>query len=756
MRRAVALTCAAVTLGAAAIAAPTTANAVRGPATRPMPPAADFQRVPLNEDPGEPMALAVLPDRRVLHSARTGQLRVNDPRTGLNTLVADFREAPAGLYQHDEEGLQGIAVDPNFAENRWVYVYYSPALNTPLDDPSTPLFNEGDAPMMGTLADFARFRGVLRLSRFKMTGNTLDFGSEQRIIDVPTDRGLCCHVGGKIDFDSEGNLYLSTGDDTNPFFSEGYTPINDNPTGIAATPFQNPGLDARRTSGNTNDLRGKVLRIRVGANGGYTVPEGNLFRQGTPNTRPEIYVMGLRNPFRFAVDRETDQLLLGDYSPDAPNPNANRGPQGLGRWMVITEPANYGWPYCMAPDIPYRDYTFPPVGAPTGTQGTPGEWFNCGAPVNDSAWNADISSGGTQITFQGQRVLPPVQQPQVWYDYGNSALFPEVNGVSPFTGPNGTTVGGNGVSPMGGPMYHFSRSNPSQVKWPEYYDDAALFYEWSRDYIKEMRINSRGDLIDIRDVGPVGLVDNPMDMEFGPDGALYVLDYGDGYFSENPEAQLARIDFTRGNRTPTVRVAATPSQAPTAPLTVTFSSAGTSDPDGDRLQYQWDFNADGIFDSTSANPTFTYSALGIYDATLKVTDRTGRWASSSVRVRVGNAPPTVQLQLRTAAGAPLTNNNFRFGDAVQFTVNVTDDQPVDCTRVQVAYILGHDAHGHPQNSTAGCTGTIQTPPLDSAHATSGNIAAVFVAQYTDNPPGGQPPQTGSTQTIIRPPTGTNP
>ena len=739
MRRAVSLACTAAFIGAA----PTAANAVRGPATRPMPAFSEFQKTTLNDEPGEPMALAVLPDRRVLHSARTGELRINDPRTGLNVLAADFKDSPAGLYQHDEEGLQGIAVDPDFEENHWVYVYYSPKLNTPEDDPSTPIFNEGDAPMMGTLADFARFRGAIRLARFKLNGNTLDFASEQRIIDIPVDRGLCCHVGGKIDFDSKGNLFLSTGDDTNPFFSEGYAPLNDNPTGIAATPFQNPGLDARRSAGNTNDLRGKVLRIRVGADGGYTVPSGNLFAQGTANTRPEIYAMGLRNAFRFNVDRETDQLILGDYSPDAPNSNPNRGPEGLGRFIIVTEPGNYGWPYCMAPDIPYRDYTFPAVNAPAGTPGTPGEWFNCGRPLNDSAWNADTSANGVAVTFAGQRFLPPVKQPNIWYGYSDSQLFPEINGTATLQNNpyNGTSYGGNGVSPMGGPVYHFSRSNPSQTKWPEYYDDAALVSEWSRDWIKEFRLNSAGDLLDIRDVGPVGLVDNPMDMEFGPDGALYVLEYGDGYFSQNPDAQLARIDYTRGNRTPTVRVSATPTptNSPTQPFTVTFSSAGTTDPDGDRLQYQWDFNGDGVF-----------------DATLKVTDRTGRWASSSVRVRVGNQQPTVQLTLRTAAGAPLTNNNFRFGDSVQFTVTVTDDQPVDCTRVQVAYILGHEAHGHPQNSTAGCSGTISTPALDSAHAASGSIAAVFVAQYTDNPPSGQTSQTGSTQTVIRPPVGTNP
>ena len=91
----------------------------------------------------------------------------------------------------------------------------------------TPVTNEGDAPFTGTPADFAPFKGVIRLSRFKLERSKLDMSTEQQIIDVPVDRGICCHVGGNIDFDSQGNLYLSTGDDTNPFFSDGYAPLDD-------------------------------------------------------------------------------------------------------------------------------------------------------------------------------------------------------------------------------------------------------------------------------------------------------------------------------------------------------------------------------------------------------------------------------------------------------------------------------------------------------------------------------------------------
>jgi uncharacterized repeat protein (TIGR01451 family) len=689
----------AAAVGAAAALVALVLLALPSMAAAQSPPGADrFQKVVLDDTPGEPMNLAVLPDLRVLHTTRAGELRIYNPRTGLNTLAAMF-----DVYKHDEEGLQSAAIDPNFEDNHWVYAYYSPPLNTPVDDPSTPVTNEGDAPFTGTPADFAPFKGVIRLSRFKLVRSKLDMSTEQKIIDVPVDRGICCHVGGNIDFDSQGNLYLSTGDDTNPFFSDGYAPLDD-------SPGRNPAFDSRRSAGNTNDLRGKLLRIRVESGGGYSIPSGNLFRPGTANTRPEIYAMGLRNPFRFAINRNNDDVYLADYSPDAQVANPDRGPAGQGRWMIIDRAGNYGWPFCATPDMAYVDYDF--------ATATPGEDFNCNRPINDSRHNT------------GLRQLPQVIQPDVWYTYTQSALFPE--------------LGTGGIGPMGGPAYDFDATNRSVFRWPSYYNGQPLFYEWTRDYVKEFRLNrpNGNQLADIRDVALTGMVDNPMDLEFGPDGALYVLNYGDGFFSENPDADLARIDFVRGNRTPEVKVAATPS-AGRAPLTVAFSSAGTNDPDGDRLAYAWDFDADGTVDSTELNPTHTYTADGVYNATLRVTDRTGRSASAYVRILVGNQQPVVQLTLTTTGGT------FDFGDTVTFTVNVTDDSPVDCSKVTVAYILGHETHGHPLTSTAGCTGSITTF-LDSGHAGAANLSAVFVAAYTDAEglsgsaqvrllPGGTPP-----------------
>jgi cytochrome c len=656
---------------------------------------ASFQKVTLTHKVGEPMALSVLPDGRVLHTDRKGRIYLYDDDTGINKLINRL-----DVYRHDEEGIQGIAVDPDFRRNNWVYVYYSPPSDSPVDDPSTPDVNEGDAPFEGTQEDWDRFKGVVRLSRFKLQGGELNLNSEQRIIDVPVDQGICCHVGGKIEFDNQGNLFLSTGDDTNPFQSDGYTPIDERPE-------RNPAFDAQRTSANTNDLRGKILRIRVKAGGGYEIPAGNLFPQGAPQTRPEIYLMGLRNPFRIDVNPENGDVYVGDYSPDAQQADPERGPAGQGRWFVARGPGNYGWPYCATAELPYQDWDFE-------TETSRGA-FNCDAPVNQSPHNTGLTQ------------LPPVQHPDVWYSYAASPLFPE--------------LGTGGIGPMAGPAYQFRRNLNSRTKWPEYYDGVPLFYEWTRDYIKEFRLDGAGNVFKINPVAPLVRENNPMDMEFGPDGALYTIEYGDGFFVENEDAQVARIDFVRGNRSPNVTISATPTSALEPPLEVQFTS-DASDPDGDRLTYEWDFDADGTVDSTEADPTFTYTETGVFDATLKVTDRTGRSAPAQVEIVVGNQIPQVTFV------QPTPDTPFQFGDTVEYEVEVTDDQPIDCSRLEVQYLLGHDEHSHSISSTTGCTGQFET--TTDGHGGATNLFAVFGASYEDEGVGGEGSLTGTAEVVLRP------
>ncbi|MEU0546642.1 ThuA domain-containing protein [Micromonospora sp. NPDC005979] len=648
----------------------------------------NFQQVALAKgaaETGEPMSLTVLPDRGVLHTARDGVIRHTDAAG--NTKVA----GTLAVYTGDEEGLQGIKADPNFATNRWVYAYYAPPLSTP----------GGGAPATGTPADFAVWDGVNRLSRFTVNAdNTINMASETLILNVPTSRGMCCHVGGDMDFDAAGNLYLSTGDDTNPFDSAGFTPIDERAG-------RNPAFDAQRTAGNSNDLRGKVLRIKPSAAGGYTIPAGNMFAPGTARTRPEIYAMGFRNPFRMSVDKATGIVYLGDYGPDAGTADPNRGPAGNVEFARIDRPGFYGWPYCTARNDAYNDYTFP--------SGPSGAKFNCaGGPVNDSPNNTGITQ------------LPPAIP--AWLPYGGSGSPPE------FTG--------GGLSPMAGPVYRYDPNNTSPVAFPQYYDGTFFAGEFGRRWIKNVKLDSTGQPLKINPFPWTGT--QVMDMEFGPDGALYVLDYGTGWFNGDANSALYRIEYARGGRAPVPKVTATPTSG-TAPLTVAFSSAGTLDPDGDPFTYAWDFDNNGTTDSTAANPSFTYTTNGTRSPTLTVRDTTGKTATASVVVTVGNSAPVVTVN------TPLNGQTFTFGDAIPFSVTVTDaqDGTINCARVKVNYVLGHDSHGHQLASTQGCTGVIQTS-ADGEHDTAANIFGIIDAEYTDLGGGGQPALTTHTQAVLQP------
>ncbi|WP_317441465.1 PQQ-dependent sugar dehydrogenase [Streptomyces collinus] len=645
----------------------------------------DFQQVTLAKgeaEVGEPMSLAVLPDRSVLHTSRDGELRLTD---------AAGNTKPAGkldVYSHDEEGLQGVGIDPDFAHNRAIYLYYAPPLNTPA----------GDAPETGTAADFAPFDGVNRLSRFVLNADgTLDKSSEKKVLDVATTRGLCCHVGGDIDFDADGNLYLSTGDDSNPFQSDGYSPLDERAD-------RNPGFDAQRTAGNTNDLRGKILRIKVNADGSYSIPDGNLFAPGTAKTRPEIYAMGFRNPFRFSVDKKTGIVYVGDYGPDAGSADPNRGPAGQVEFARVTKPGNFGWPYCTGANDAYVDYDF--------ATKTSGATFDCSAPKNDSPHNTGLTD------------LPPAQPAWIPYD-----------------GPSVPEFGSGSESPMGGPVYHYDATLDSPVKFPAAYDGDFFAGEFGRRWIKRITSDADGTVQSIKDIPWSGT--QVMDMAFGPDGALYVLDYGTSWFGGDDHSGLYRIENATDGHSPVAQAAADRTSGQ-APLKVAFSSAGSTDQDGDALTYGWDFG-DGTT-ATGASPTHKYKKDGTYTATVTAKDTTGRTGSASVQVVVGNTAPTVTLQL------PEDGRLFSFGDAIPFQVKVTDPEDgkaVDCSKVTVNFILGHDTHGHPLTSAQGCSGTIQTS-ADGGHDQDANIFGVLDAQYTDGGGGGQEALTTHARSVLQP------
>ncbi|WP_370517512.1 ThuA domain-containing protein [Pseudactinotalea sp. HY160] len=627
---------------------------------------ASFEKVPLDLNTQNPMDVSPTPDGRAVYLERDGRVQI---------VQADGGTVTAGtlaVTQVQEFGLLGIELDPDFAENGWIYLYYSP---------------------QGSETD--------RVARFTLEGNTLDLNSEKVLLEVPVQRDECCHAGGALEFDGEGNLYIALGDNTNPFASDGYTPIDER-DGRAA-------WDAQRTSGNTNDLRGKVLRITPQDDGSYTIPDGNLFEPGTELTRPEIYAMGFRNPFKIGIDPRTDTLLVADYGPDAGSNNPNRGPAATVEWNALTQPGNYGWPLCVGPNTPYNDYDF--------ATGTSGATFDCeNGPTNDSPHNTGLTT------------LPPAIPATIWYrNNGSESNAPEI---------------GNGGAPMAGGVYVYDETSDSERKWPAYWDGKAMFGEWNTNKLFSFQLSDDSSkVLDINEIFTSMSFARPHALEWGADGALYVIEWGGGFGGNNADSGLYRIDYVSGNRSPIARIASDVTSGP-IPLEVTFSADGSRDPDGGEVTYAWDFG-DGST-STEANPTHTYTGAGNYTATLTVTDPDEKSTSATLPITAGNTAPVIDVEF------PANGGFFNFGDVVRYKVSVTDpeDGEIDCDNVIVQPALGHDEHAHPADQFRGCEGAIPVEG-DQGHI-GANIFGVLTVTYTDQGADGVDPLTTQEIVILQP------
>ncbi|MFI6294660.1 ThuA domain-containing protein [Nonomuraea sp. NPDC050790] len=632
-----------------------------------------FEKITLDDNTADPMELDVAKDGRVFYVQRQGAVKIHKPDTHTTVTAAQLN-----VYSGGEDGLVGMELDPAFDENHWIYLYWSPADST---------------------------QDVNRLSRFTVTGDTIDLASEKKILEVPAYRDRTYpepgHTGGAVEFGPDGTLYLSTGDDTPPNLSsdwQGYSPID-----------WRPGrqmLDAARTSGNTNDLRGKILRIKPKADGTYDIPEGNLYPPGTARTRPEIFAMGFRNPFRFTVDQKTGWVHMADYGPDRGGPTTERGPEGLVEYNIIKTAGNYGWPFCHGDNQAYAPYN--PDTKVVGPK------FDCAAPVNESPNNTGLTE------------LKPIQKPVMWYGYGTSPAFPE--------------MGAGGSAPMAGPVYRYNPDNPSATKFPEYFDGVNFFYEWSRHYVKEIHPND--DSTGVLKINPfLGTFLKPMDMTFGPDGSLYVAEWGTEFGGGNNDSGLYRIDYSAGARTPVAKAVASVTDGP-APLAVRFDGSASFDPDGDALTFAWDFEGDGTFDSSEVKPSHTYPK-GKYTAQLKVTDSTGKEGFSNIEIVSGNSKPVITIE------TPISGTPIEFGGhLVPYKIKVTDPDggTIDCQKVIVAPALGHDDHEHETTQIRGCEGTVDTGDL-GGHPAGANLYYVINAQYTD---GGEIPLTAYAKAILQP------
>jgi cytochrome c len=563
-----------------------------------------FSKVVLAEKLDEPMELTILDKDSVLFIQRKGEVRLYNNKTkSLKTIatipVSTKYTNKEGKESTAEDGLLGLNKDPNFAQNGWVYLFYSSTKGS---------FNQ--------------------LSRFTMLGDELSLNSEKEMLRVDVQREECCHTGGSIAWDKAGNLYLSTGDNTNPHASDGFSPSDER--------ADRGPWDAQKSSANTNDLRGKILRIKPQADGSYTIPTGNLFSPGTPKTRPEIYTMGHRNPFRISIDQKTGFVYWGDVGPDGSKNDEKRGPMGHDEVGQARKAGNFGWPHFIGNNKAYTRYDFENKKSL--------ETWQVDKPLNLSPNNTGLNE------------LPPAQNAFIWYPYGNSTEFP--------------LVGSGGRNAMAGPVYHADQFTLAQRAFPKYYDGKFLAYEWMRGWIMSVSLDKEGNLASMEKFMPSYKFSNPMDMEFANNGDLYMLEYGTGWFTQNDDARLIRIEYNKGNRNPDV-VLNIDKEGGAVPHVIKANAKGSTDPDSDPLQYTWTVTTKNGFKRIINTPTLdlTVNKAGVYKVDLTVKDGKGGVTTRAKDVIAGNSPPKLSLTM------PQGNKSFyAVNKVVKYDIKVEDEE----------------------------------------------------------------------------------
>jgi cytochrome c len=540
--------------------------------------ASRFEKEVIVASCSDPLQMDIADDGRVIFVERKGTVKLWDPTTKSTTTVGDFPSATTG-----DAGALGLALAPDFSKTGQLYITRVPA-----QEP-----------------------GRFLLARFTLTGGKLN--NEREILTIPLGQAReQSHCGGGLAWDPQGNLLIGVGD-------------NMPPQDLPAVHPEDQGRDSRGTAGNTMELRGKILRITPKQDGSYAIPPGNFMTDATQG-RPEIFALGVRNPFRVNCDPKTGFIIWGDVGGNV-RTDLDLGPAGFDEINVTRSAGFFGWPFCSGPNLPWRSFdpkTLKPVG----------DYFNPDKIINDSKAN------------KGLRELPPAKHPAFYYSNMPAKEWP--------------FVGSGGRSITGGVVYH-KPNTATATCLPEEWEGAYLFGDWMRNWVAALRFDSEGKLTKADRVLTGTTFKRPTDFKIGPDGALYISECGDRW-TGNTESQITRIIYRRGNRPPQA-IVRTNLNAGKLPLEITFDAAESRDADGDTLTYSWDFGDGKSGDGNKVMHRFT--TAGQFTVTLSVKDAQGASDKASVTIAAGNEPPQITF-------ATPRDGGFLDGLELAWQVSATD------------------------------------------------------------------------------------
>ena len=515
----------------------------------------------------------------------------------------DFGDPTPALYAdlsrevHDfwDRGLLGMELDPGFATGR-PYVYVLYAYDKDPNSPAFPRWGDECPSPPGAMEDGCVVTG--RLSRLS--------GDFEQVLIEDWCQQYSSHSLGSLAFGADGALYASAGEGANYNIADwGQDGIPRNPCGDppavvggAQTPPTAEGGALRAQDVLTpGDPTGLGGTVlRVDPDTGSPLPDNP--GTGDPNAR-RIVAYGLRNPFRIATRPGTNEVWVGEV--------------GWHDWEEIDRvpnPAaavrNFGWP-CYE-----------------------------GTGRMDSYDAIDLNLCETLYGAGPAAHAAPYYT----YDHQSRVVAGESCGV--------------GSSSISGLAF-----TPPDSSFPPAYDGALFFADYSRDCIWAMLRGADGlpDPANIQTF--VAGAQNPIELQFGPNGDLYYVDLENG--------SVRRVRSVTTNHAPVARARADRSSGD-VPLTVSFDGSASTDPDGQPINHAWDLDGDGAFDdSTLASPTFTYTVAGTYTARLRVTDPDGLSDTFNLPIVAGRPPvPVITIT------SPAPSTTWKVDDTIRFSGSATD------------------------------------------------------------------------------------
>jgi glucose/arabinose dehydrogenase len=367
-----------------------------------------------------------------------------------------------------------------------------------------------------------------------------------------------------------------------------------------------------------------------------------------------------------------------------------------------------------------------------GTAPTDNPFYDGSGPNKDAVWalgfrnpfrfSFDSANGRMYVGDVGQDSWEEVDLTVRGANYG----WPTCEGSCSTPGMTNPTYtydhNGRDACVIGGFVYR-------GTQFPAEYQGTFIFGDYSQYWLRRLTLDGNGNSTGLVNFIPAdGSVDHHelgeiVAITMGPDGSLYYVD--NGPFQVNDAGSIRRVKNTNANQPPTAVASANVTQGDNAPLTVSFSSAGSGDPEGQPVTYSWNFG-DGTT-STQANPNHTYNQRGRYRVRVTISDGTNSTPSNTVTITVGRAP-------QPSIAAPLNNATFRAGDTVNFSGSATDfeDGAIGDGGLSWKVVFHHLGHIHPFiDNVAGHSGSFVVPTTGHSFHETTWIELVLTARDSD-------------------------